>query len=113
MARDGSPDRATALSTSASADRAMPQSPGLRPRRARQAQQRADKCWPTEHAIRIAAVMRALLRLRQGGSACSLRYGAALWLHSSARIPDARAKPKRVAATCTSGCALSGTYVAP
>ena len=55
-------------------------------RRTRRARQRFDGCWLTKHAIRIAALARALLRLRQGGQACSLRSGAALWLYRSARI---------------------------
>ena len=102
--RDGSPDECVGRPCNAAVARSpaathLPHATALR-------------CWPTEHAIRIAAVARALLRLRQDGLACSLRYGAALWLHSSARIPDARAKPKRIAARRTSGCALSGTDVA-
>jgi hypothetical protein len=39
-----------------------------------------DGCWLAERANCIAAVSRALLRLRQGGLAHSLRSGAPRWL---------------------------------
>ena len=55
----------------------------------------------------------ALLRPRQGGLACNLRSGAALWLHSSARIQMTLGPPKWIARACTCRCAISGRRAAP